>query len=41
MFEDRVLKRIFWPERDEVTRECRKLHKEELNDCSPHPILFR
>ena len=32
MFENRVLRRIFGPKRDEVTREWRKLHKEELND---------
>ena len=37
MFENRVLKRIFWPKRDGVTGQCRKLHNEELNDlyCSP------
>jgi hypothetical protein len=36
MFENRVL-RIFGPKRDEVAREWRKLHNEELNDtyCSP------
>jgi hypothetical protein len=32
VFEDRVLRRIFGPKRDEVTREWRKLHEEELND---------
>jgi len=31
-FENRVLRRIFEPKRDEVTGECRKLHNEELND---------
>jgi hypothetical protein len=30
MFENRVLRRIFGPERDEVTRERRTLHKKEL-----------
>ena len=37
MFENRVLRRIFGPERDEVRGEWRKLHYEELNDlyCSP------
>jgi hypothetical protein len=30
MFENRVLRRIFGPKRDEVTREWRKLHNEEL-----------
>jgi len=31
VFENRVL-RIFWPKRDEVTGDWRKLHNEELND---------
>jgi hypothetical protein len=30
--ENRVLRRVFGPERDEVTGEWRKLHNEELND---------
>ena len=32
MFENRLLRRIFGPKRDEVTGEWRKLHNEELND---------
>jgi ABC-type ATPase with predicted acetyltransferase domain len=32
VFENMVLRRIFWPKRDEVTGEWRKLHNEELND---------
>ena len=32
MFENRVLRRIFGPKRDEVTGECKKLHNEELDD---------
>jgi len=32
VFENRVLGIIFGPKRDEVTREWRKLNKEELND---------
>jgi len=37
VFENRVLRRIFGPKRDDVTGEWRKLHNEELNDlyCSP------
>jgi hypothetical protein len=39
-FENRVLRRIFGPKRDEVTGEWRKLHNEELNDlyCSPNIV---
>jgi hypothetical protein len=32
MFENRVLRRIFGPKRDEVTSEWRKLHNKELHD---------
>ena len=40
MFENRVLRRLFGPKRDEVTGEWRKLHNEELNDlyCSPNIV---
>jgi hypothetical protein len=31
VFENRALRRIFEPKRDEVTREWRKLHNDELN----------
>ena len=40
MLENRVLRRVFGPKRDEVTGEWRKLHNEELNDLySLHNIL--
>ena len=39
MFENRVLRRIFGPKRDEVTGECRKLHNEELNDLYFSPNI--
>jgi hypothetical protein len=41
VFENRVLRRVFGPKRDEVTGECRKLHNEELRPkYSPqHPVL--
>ena len=42
VFENRVLRRIFGPKRDEVTGEWRNLHNEELNDpysyCSPNIV---
>ena len=40
VFENRVLRRIFGPKKDEVTGEWRKLHIEKLNDlyCSPNII---
>ena len=40
MFENRVLRRIFRPKRDEVTGEGRTLHNEDINDlyCSPNNI---
>jgi hypothetical protein len=40
VFDNRVLRRIFGPKRDEVTGEWRKLHNEELNDLySSHNIV--
>jgi hypothetical protein len=40
VFENKVLRRIFGPKRDEVTGEWRKLHNEELNEmyCSPNIV---
>jgi hypothetical protein len=39
-FENRVLRNIFGPSRDEVAVESRRLHNEELNDlyCSPNTL---
>ena len=36
-FENRVLRRIFGPKREEVIREWRRLHNEELNDLFSSP----
>jgi hypothetical protein len=39
VFENRVLRRVFGPKRDEVTEEWRNLHNEELNDLYSLPKL--
>jgi hypothetical protein len=41
MFENRVLRRIFGPKRDEVTGEWRKLHNEELHNLYSSPNIIR
>jgi len=41
MFENRVLRRIFGPKREEVTGEWRKLHNEELSDLYCSQNIFR
>jgi hypothetical protein len=41
VFENRVLRRVFGPKRDEVTGESRKLHNEELNDMYSSPNIVR
>jgi hypothetical protein len=41
IFENRVLRRVFGPKRDEVTGEWRKLHNEELSDLYPLPNIVR
>ena len=40
VFENRAMRRIFGPKRDDVTGEWRKLHNEELNDLYSYPLLF-
>jgi hypothetical protein len=41
VFENRVLRRVFGPKRDEVTEEWRKLHNEELSDLYSLPNIMR
>jgi len=39
VFENRVLRKIFGPKRDEVTEEWRRLHNEELCDLFSPDII--
>jgi hypothetical protein len=41
VFENRVLRRIFGPKRDEVTGERRKLHNGEFHDLCSSPDIIR
>jgi hypothetical protein len=41
VFENRVLRRIFGPKKDEVTGEWRKWHNEELRDLYTSSSIMR
>jgi hypothetical protein len=41
MFENRVLRRIFGPKRDEVKGDWKKLHNEELHNLYSSPNIIR
>jgi hypothetical protein len=41
VFENRLLRRIFGPKRDEMTGYCRKLHNEELHGLYSSPSIIR
>ena len=41
MFENRVLRKLFGSERDDVTGEWRRLHNEELHDLYFSPNIIR
>jgi hypothetical protein len=41
VFENRVLRRIFGPKRDEVMGDWRKLHNEELHNLYSSPSILR
>jgi hypothetical protein len=41
VFKNRVLRRIFGPKKDELTREWRKLHNEELSDLYSSSNIVR
>ena len=39
VFENRVVRKVYGPKRDEVTGEWRRLHNEELNDLYSLPNI--
>jgi hypothetical protein len=41
VFENRVLKKIFGPKRDDVSGELRRLHNEELNNLYSSPNIIQ
>jgi hypothetical protein len=41
VFENRILRRIFGPKRDDVTGEWRKLHNEELHNLYSSPDIIK
>jgi hypothetical protein len=41
VFQNRVLKRIFWAKQNEVTAEWRKYHNEELNELYSSPTIVQ
>jgi len=41
VFEKRVVRKIFGSNKDDVTREWRKIHSEELSDLYSSPNVFR
>jgi hypothetical protein len=41
VFENDVLRRIFWPKRDKIKGDWRKLHNEELHNLYSSPSTIR
>jgi len=39
VFENKVLRKIFGPRRDEITGDWRRMHNEELNDLYSSPNM--
>jgi hypothetical protein len=41
VFENKILKNIFEPKREEITESWRKLHKQELHNSYSSPIIIQ
>jgi hypothetical protein len=41
LFNDRVLRKMFGPKREEVTGDCRKMRNKELSDLYSSPNVIR
>jgi hypothetical protein len=41
VFENRVLRRIYGPKREEIEGGWRRLHKEEFHNLYPSPTIIR
>ena len=41
VFENRMLRRVFWSKRDEVREKWKKLHNKELRDLYYLPSIVR
>jgi len=41
VFENRVLRKIFWPKKDEITEEWRRQGNEEFHDLFSSPNIFQ
>jgi hypothetical protein len=41
VYENKVLTKVFEPKRDKVTRNWRRLHRDELYDLYPSPNMIR
>jgi hypothetical protein len=41
VFENRMLRRIFGPKKDEIIGEWRRLHNKDLNDLCSSPNMVR
>jgi len=41
VFEHRMLRKVFWPKREETTEEWKRLHNEEIYDLRSSSFFFK